>query len=85
MLKDVGIANRRGTRDTSPLARTRGVREVSTTRFHFSTSAEVRYNSISPTRCQASPPKPRYCLYSPASRPPHIRCNRAVQLSNARL
>ena len=30
--KDVGIANRRWTRDTSPLARTRGVREVSTTR-----------------------------------------------------
>ena len=30
--KDVGIANRRGTRDTSPLAPTRGVREVSTTR-----------------------------------------------------
>ena len=30
--KDVGIANRRGTRDTSPLARTKGVREASTTR-----------------------------------------------------
>ena len=30
--KDVGIANRRGTRDTSPLARTRGVREVSASR-----------------------------------------------------
>ena len=30
--KDVSIANRRGTRDTSPLARTRGVREVSATR-----------------------------------------------------
>ena len=30
--EDVSIANRRGTRDTSPLARTRGVREVSATR-----------------------------------------------------
>ena len=26
--KDVSIANRRGTRDTGPLTRTRGVREV---------------------------------------------------------
>ena len=30
--KDVSISNRRGTRDTSPLVGTRGVREVSATR-----------------------------------------------------
>ena len=30
--KDVGIGSRSGTRDTSPLARTRGVIEVSATR-----------------------------------------------------
>ena len=30
--EDVSIANRRGARDTSPVARTRGVREVSATR-----------------------------------------------------
>ena len=29
--KDVGIGNRRGSRCTSPLARTRGMREVSAT------------------------------------------------------